>query len=746
MKNRHLTIYVGDQEPRDKPAFLWIHRDPVTGYILFQINNGIDSWETITDSSMIAENMQHTLDILNDYIEDAQEAIEAAERLAQDMSTHAVPYIGDNGNWFTWNYQTNQYEDTGKQAKGDTGAQGSQGPQGETGPAGPQGPQGNTGSSVAYPYELVNNCTTDDATKGLAASQGVVLKGEVSQLAQKMGEYNWGSELKSCLALSPAQADALTRIPQMVMGIAVSNEYTFAGPLYLKYCGKRKNYSRIIVRIEDSNGDNIASYASSSDEADNGLIIVRTTDANHAFKFLIDLRVAFAMDNHTGSGNYYDYGTTLPISIDSIKNTNFCRLYNALTQISANTTAIADKVDKVAGKGLSTNDYTDADKDAVGRLLGSTTEASYTKSTGRLSEFIPAQAGKRYKITFESDNSTWADALFTAYDGSGSLEVKTTIASGNTGYLETPEGTTRILVYNGTSITGLGLTINADVTLEIDGVIDSIDDQLADLNTRVTTLEASDIKGKKIVVFGDSLSEFDTAGKGWIDYANDISGTFIKGAVGGSRLIARHEPVDNPTTNDEKKGNLDISNLIDSWINNHWTGVDVSVAELGHDTSIQNLKDNPIANVDMVVIMGGLNDIFQKGNLGTVTDTSKTVSTSGALYHSIASLLTAKPLLKIFVVIEPPFYYGSSLEHRVPEEWSDVQFSDYNTGIEYRNALAAICEKMRVPYCDLYFKCGWNQVNFPTIYGTTGNADNHHPRYGWKLIGEKVHSFILANL
>lgn len=46
----------------------------------------------------------------------------------------------------------------------------------------PQGMQGNTGSSVAYPYELVNNLTTNDATKGLSAAQGVVLDGKVSQL------------------------------------------------------------------------------------------------------------------------------------------------------------------------------------------------------------------------------------------------------------------------------------------------------------------------------------------------------------------------------------------------------------------------------------------------------------------------------------------------------------------------------------------------------------------------------------
>ena len=46
----------------------------------------------------------------------------------------------------------------------------------------PQGLQGNTGSSVDYPYELVNNLTTNDATKGLSAAQGKVLKDEITQL------------------------------------------------------------------------------------------------------------------------------------------------------------------------------------------------------------------------------------------------------------------------------------------------------------------------------------------------------------------------------------------------------------------------------------------------------------------------------------------------------------------------------------------------------------------------------------
>ena len=50
------------------------------------------------------------------------------------------------------------------------------------GDKGDKGDQGNTGSSVDYPFELVNNCTTNDATKALSAAQGKALKDEVSQL------------------------------------------------------------------------------------------------------------------------------------------------------------------------------------------------------------------------------------------------------------------------------------------------------------------------------------------------------------------------------------------------------------------------------------------------------------------------------------------------------------------------------------------------------------------------------------
>lgn len=68
------------------------------------------------------------------------------------------------------------------------GSKGDKGDIGETGPRGPQGVQGNTGSSVDYPYELVNNRTTDDATKGLSAAEGKRLGDDLTQLEAKVDE------------------------------------------------------------------------------------------------------------------------------------------------------------------------------------------------------------------------------------------------------------------------------------------------------------------------------------------------------------------------------------------------------------------------------------------------------------------------------------------------------------------------------------------------------------------------------
>jgi len=123
--------------------------------------------------------------------------------------------LGNNGNWWTWDEDTEQYVDTGQRAQGptgatpnfaigtvSTGAAGSQAAATITGttdnpllnltiPQGLKGDQGNTGSSVDYPYELVNNETTDDATKGATAASAKRLKDELSQLEADLTEYEY---------------------------------------------------------------------------------------------------------------------------------------------------------------------------------------------------------------------------------------------------------------------------------------------------------------------------------------------------------------------------------------------------------------------------------------------------------------------------------------------------------------------------------------------------------------------------
>ena len=53
-----------------------------------------------------------------------------------------------------------------------------------------KGAQGDTGSSVAYPFTIVNNVTTNDATQALSAAMGVQLESEISQLDLKVSNLS----------------------------------------------------------------------------------------------------------------------------------------------------------------------------------------------------------------------------------------------------------------------------------------------------------------------------------------------------------------------------------------------------------------------------------------------------------------------------------------------------------------------------------------------------------------------------
>ena len=113
-------------------------------------NNALQASEQATDA----------VQSIGTAVEDTEankEAAQAAQNAAEEAAG-TYPYVGENGDWYSWDDETKQFKDTGVSATGPQGAQGVQGPQGEQGPQGPQGPQGvkgdtGTGLDILGTYE-----------------------------------------------------------------------------------------------------------------------------------------------------------------------------------------------------------------------------------------------------------------------------------------------------------------------------------------------------------------------------------------------------------------------------------------------------------------------------------------------------------------------------------------------------------------------------------------------------------------
>ena len=101
------------------------------------------------------------------------EALAAAKASGEfDGADGITPTIGDNGNWFLGDVDTNK-PSRGEQGpagpKGDTGAQG---PQGEMGPQGPRGEKGDKGDAFTYSDFTTEQLAALKGEKGDAGAQG----------------------------------------------------------------------------------------------------------------------------------------------------------------------------------------------------------------------------------------------------------------------------------------------------------------------------------------------------------------------------------------------------------------------------------------------------------------------------------------------------------------------------------------------------------------------------------------------
>ena len=96
-----------------------------------------------------AETLRESAEKAREKTEEDRNAVFSGMRSVQERYKETfpkfVPIIGENGNWFVFDYDAAEYKDSGVRAYGKDGAQGKQGLQGEKGDTGSQGPQGEVG-------------------------------------------------------------------------------------------------------------------------------------------------------------------------------------------------------------------------------------------------------------------------------------------------------------------------------------------------------------------------------------------------------------------------------------------------------------------------------------------------------------------------------------------------------------------------------------------------------------------------
>lgn len=141
-----------------------------------------------------------------------------------------------------------------------------------------KGAQGDTGSSVDYPFTIVNNLTTNDPAQALSAAMGVQLESKVSQLEAEVyvGEY------------APIQTEATRNIRPTSGGILVGyNDYTYIAEVSsgdevrIMAHVRPSDYMRVGFTVEyPVNGSSVSGYFDKGGGSDGAsLSFVRTAPA-----------------------------------------------------------------------------------------------------------------------------------------------------------------------------------------------------------------------------------------------------------------------------------------------------------------------------------------------------------------------------------------------------------------------------------------------------------------------------------
>lgn len=309
-----------------------------------------------------------------------------------------------------------------------------------------------------------------------------------------------------------------------------------------------------------------------------------------------------------------------------------------------------------------------------------------------------------------------------------------------------PKGATRLIVNNlpnaNTPSVVLAFKINDDIK--------HLYEKCSELSRWTDTFNV--LNGKKILCLGDSITElkgYYDGGLRYSDYIAKKTGAIVyNGGFGGAHMEQRTELTLNPTNEHNARAALDLPAIATALTTGEWNYQDAAVsflASIGDDNSviIEELKSVNLQDIDVVTIFIGTND--KDATIGEIGDTTAVANSLGGFYTAISKLLAANPNISIYYFSPIVRYFG-----KLNEAWDEALWCDNYTGakgIAFPDIVDKFIEGARywkIPVCDMYNTMGVNQFNIKAIMDKT-NGDGTHPTRGFKMIANKMISFIMAN-
>lgn len=246
------------------------------------------------------------------------------------------------------------------------------------------------------------------------------------------------------------------------------------------------------------------------------------------------------------------------------------------------------------------------------------------------------------------------------------------------------------------------------------------------------------LKGKKVVMFGDSITEFaDGKGKSYSDYFAEMTGaTVYNVGIGGSHLT------DGSTPSTSNMCGLYVNQMVQAWISQDFTNPDKGVEYRRgqgdtHDAEqVARLKSILPEDTDIVTIMAGTNDTAS-AVIGEPTDTNPQGNIFATVKAIVSAIHTEYPHMKIYF-FTPNVHWVKIGGQFTDEGWCDnyVPSSGLRM-IEVCQGITRACKYLHIPCCDMYYGMGWNKYNWLDIA-----EDGVHPLNGFEAIGAKFAAFV----